>query len=299
MAEFVYNRTQRHVDRLKLLQRKGYANLSTSEREEYHGSAALGAYNYTDINRVETAVAEIAPLYGLHMTTVTDRTYWSVPVMAADAHGNMTRYLNNVATIRDVALAVDNTLEFPELPGSMNYMTWEMANNIEKTLHMAYENASLAAGHTLTWDGSVDGKLEVEGEWVKVSDEVPTIDDFAFGFALAYSDGHYLTFSPASISEHKGGISLDGHNVVIVYKAGAQIYDSAWPYTGTYFWYPEGLRSLTIPGYTGFRSDTISVTHDGQGNVTVTGITATEAGGNVTLFGVTAADDGNGNITVS
>lgn len=140
MPEFVYNRTQRHVDRLKLLQRKGYANLSATEREEYHGSASLGAYNYTDINRVENAVAEIAPLYGLSLTAATNRTYWTVPTMTVDGF-NATRYLNNVVAIRDAALILNSKLRFPPLPASMNHLTWDMANNIEETLYIAYMNA--------------------------------------------------------------------------------------------------------------------------------------------------------------
>lgn len=140
MPEFVYNRTQRHVDRLKLLQKKGYANLSATEREEYHGFAALGAYNYSDINRVENAVAEIAELYGLTLTTSRDCTYWTNPTKNTDGF-NATRYLNNVVAIRNAALSVDSTLELPALPDSMDRLTWEMANNIEETLHIAYVNA--------------------------------------------------------------------------------------------------------------------------------------------------------------
>lgn len=155
MPEFVYNRTQRHVDRLKLLQRKGYANLSETERDEYHGYAALGAYNYTDINRVETAVAEIAELYGLTLTTAINHTYWTVPNHRYDGFV-ATRYLSNVVAIRDAALSMNSKLKFPILPDSMDHLTWEMANNIEKTLYIAYEfgkNPDVGTTISATHDG--------------------------------------------------------------------------------------------------------------------------------------------------
>lgn len=129
MATFVYNRTQNHVDRLKQLRSKGYENLTASELAEYNGYAAMGAYNASDLNRVESAVAELAPKLGLTLTTKTDWTYlWQFT--SADAY----RYLNNVALIRGAALALDDTLVFPNLPQNMNYFTFEGANAIEKTL---------------------------------------------------------------------------------------------------------------------------------------------------------------------
>ena len=162
MAEFVFNRTQNHVDRLKLLQKKGYANLSATELEEYRGYAALGAYNYTDINRVEAAVTEIAPLYGLTLNTATNRTYWTTPVQLVTPSMDdvsMPTYLSNVVKIRDAALAVNGALEFPELPDSMDNLTWELANNIEETLYIAYKNAPTVSVTMAKLGSAVLGKM--------------------------------------------------------------------------------------------------------------------------------------------
>ena len=151
MPEFVFDRTQKHVDRLKLLQKKGYANLSASELEEYTGYAALGAYNATDINRVEAAVAEIAPLYGLSLNTATNRTYWTTPVQQVTPNmddASMPTYLSNIVKIRNAALAQNSSLEFPELPDSMDNLTWKLANNIEETLYIAYRNALTSGENT-------------------------------------------------------------------------------------------------------------------------------------------------------
>ena len=135
MAIFIYNRTQNHVDRLKQLRAKGYENLTASERADYAEYASLGAYNSSDLNRVESAVGTIATALGLTLTT---RTWgmWVSPTAA-----DMDRYLGNVVAVRDAALARDATLEFPALPISMEYLTFEGANNIEKILEIVYNMA--------------------------------------------------------------------------------------------------------------------------------------------------------------
>lgn len=158
MPQFVFNRTQDQVNRLKALQKKCYVNLTEEERAEYSGYAALGAYNATDINRVEAAVAEIAPLYGLNLVTNTNRNYWTTPNKYAGGLHTPT-YLSNVVAIRDAAFALDGTLVFPTLPDSMDNLTWELANNIEETLYIAYENAPKTDTPTAVLGLAVLGKM--------------------------------------------------------------------------------------------------------------------------------------------
>ena len=92
--------------------------------------ARRGAYNYTDLNRVEAAVTEIAGLLGLALTTKTDWSLWDIPTTT-----EMTRYLSNVVAIRD---ACPVEVEFPTLPDTMAKMNYESANNIERTLELVY-----------------------------------------------------------------------------------------------------------------------------------------------------------------
>ena len=128
--EFITDRSQAHVTRLKRLQAIGWKNLTDSQKAEYRGYAAKGAYNYTDLNRVETAVAELAETYGLTLTTKTDWGVWDTPTQS-----DMERYLSNVVAIRN-AYTGDRVL--PELPDSMIGLTYEGANNIERVLAIAY-----------------------------------------------------------------------------------------------------------------------------------------------------------------
>jgi hypothetical protein len=95
--EFITNRTQHNVDTLTRLRRKGWQNLSATERAEYLGNAALGAYNYTDLNRVESAVASISSTKNLGLVTKTNWSAWDAPTQS-----DMERYLGNVKTIHEL-----------------------------------------------------------------------------------------------------------------------------------------------------------------------------------------------------
>lgn len=91
-------------------------------------NATKGAYNSTDLNRVERAVAEISQAMGIGLTTKTDWTMWDVP-RASD----MTRYLGNINAIKQ---KIGSTIP---LPATMNKLDYTYANNIEKILLEAYE----------------------------------------------------------------------------------------------------------------------------------------------------------------
>lgn len=129
--ELITDRTQDHVTRLKKLRSIGWNNMTESQKSEYEGHAAKGAYNYTDLNRVESAVVELATRFGLTLTTKTDWGLWDVPTKS-----DMERYLNNVITLGKTCPADS---ELPTLPDSMNKLTFEDANNIERTLLIVNE----------------------------------------------------------------------------------------------------------------------------------------------------------------
>lgn len=96
--------------------------------------ATKGAYNYSDLNRVETAVGELSDLYGLGLTTKTDWSAYDIP-NAQD----MDRYLSNIRRIRTI---VPDQSSLPTLPTDMRKLTFDGANNIEKILVAAYEGAA-------------------------------------------------------------------------------------------------------------------------------------------------------------
>lgn len=91
-----------------------------------------GAYNYSDLNRVERAVAELSELYGLNLETKTDWGMWDVPT-AADA----IRFITNIKRVRKAAWNRSGIAAAPDSMGGMNFSD---ANNIERILLAAHEH---------------------------------------------------------------------------------------------------------------------------------------------------------------
>ena len=85
-----------------------------------------GAYNYTDLNRVERAVKTLSDLLGLGLTTKTDWTALDKPRVA-----DMNRYLENIRILRTTAGGMVGT---PAVPATMSGLNHVRANNIEKIL---------------------------------------------------------------------------------------------------------------------------------------------------------------------
>ena len=99
-----------------------------------------GRYSYDDLNRVESAVAQVtglARLMGISMSLAT-KTDWGSPGVFPDGFptaSQMDRYLSNVRTIRDrfgISVA---------LPASMRRLTHTGANSIERVIEMAFQVA--------------------------------------------------------------------------------------------------------------------------------------------------------------
>jgi hypothetical protein len=122
----ITNRTQADVDRVKVLAAKGKAGTWTAQEQAEWLAGMKGAYNYTDWNRVEKAVAEIAVMLGVQLSTVTTWNTQRIPT-AADT----VRYLANIRTLRTICQGLTNT---PATPESMQRMTYKTANDIEKIL---------------------------------------------------------------------------------------------------------------------------------------------------------------------
>lgn len=98
-----------------------------------------GVYSFEDLNRVESAVKDIAaefPSLGIY-ADVTTKTDWRLPgdfsASEYPVYSQMRRYLYNIQRIKEMLLIPVS------LPASMDNLTWEGANNIEKVLQIAFE----------------------------------------------------------------------------------------------------------------------------------------------------------------
>lgn len=109
-------------------------------------------------------------------------------------------------------------------------------------------------GDTLYWDGNLTGR-EVAGFFVRVSDKVPTLDDFADGIQLSLSNGSTGAV-PSGNMVSMGPVMLNSlcPYFIVVLEDGAAVEDLVFPKKGIYFVCdPEFyVESLTIVGYTGF-----------------------------------------------
>lgn len=148
----ITDRTQADVDRAKSLCLKG-ANMTPEELAEFL-LALKGMYNYTDLNRVETAVDYVADElvqadtdirqyasdlgvawddifavpYDPADYSLTVKTDWAVTNIPSATQ--MARYISNLKLIQ--AAIPDSSNAW--IPDSMNMINWENANDIEKLL---------------------------------------------------------------------------------------------------------------------------------------------------------------------
>lgn len=147
MRGLVTDRTQLNVDRCKALAEKGWDNLTPEEKTEWHTTAAKGAYNYADLNRVETAVSALSEHFGLGLVVKTDWDMWDDPTQT-----DMTRYLTNIDAIRKKVYA---SMNLPAVPVTMGGFTYEAANNLEKILDAAFQIADATPASGEIFSGEV------------------------------------------------------------------------------------------------------------------------------------------------
>lgn len=126
----ITDRTAADVARWQELRDKGFAAMTAAERAQWLGNMK-GAYNYTDMNRVEGAVAYLAQkLTALgYPFSPTVKLNWSredVPTKA-----DMLRYFGNVASLRSQLPVPSGISAAPTSGDRMDYST---ANELEKVL---------------------------------------------------------------------------------------------------------------------------------------------------------------------
>lgn len=125
MRQLITDRTQADVDRAGELNAKGWAAMTAEERAEW-SAGMKGAYNHTDLNRVEGAVAELAKILGVTLTVKTDWTAADVP-----RNADFERYLGNIRALRQIRSGLATT---PPTPDDMRNLDYKKANAIEQIL---------------------------------------------------------------------------------------------------------------------------------------------------------------------
>ena len=126
----ITDRTQFDVDRVKLLAKKGFANLTSKERFEWE-TGLKGAYNYTDLNRVQSAIRFLQERFSDvgYYVSLSDQKTWTL--QDAPTLADMTEYLADVRAIRGMLTLLKTT---PSVPDTMVGFTYSEANDIEQIL---------------------------------------------------------------------------------------------------------------------------------------------------------------------
>lgn len=130
----IYDRTAADTAALDALFAKARAGSLTEEEKAILADPAhKGAYNYTDLNRVNTAMEYLVTRlrgYGYAVAGYQrDETLWTMASIPNPAR--MQRYLDNVAAIRNTMAVLTTT---PAVPDDMEGLTAAEANAIEKVL---------------------------------------------------------------------------------------------------------------------------------------------------------------------
>ena len=152
----ITDRTQADEERVEELAAKGYDAMTDEEKAEWDGEMK-GAYDASDLNRVESAVAYLSEVLlmlpdafksyassngiawdaffdvpydknSYYLTTKTDWSQLDIPTPE-----QMDRYINNIKALRS---ALDYATS--DLPESMDNLTIDGANAIEKALNGLY-----------------------------------------------------------------------------------------------------------------------------------------------------------------
>lgn len=126
----ITDRTQFDVDRVKMLAKKGWANMTPDERNEWE-NGLKGAYNYTDLNRVESAMEYVGSrlIAAGYYLSYRQGNVWSKEMVPNTF--DMELYLDHVKEIRDIVAPLRTTPPMPDITDGFNYID---ANNIEQIL---------------------------------------------------------------------------------------------------------------------------------------------------------------------
>lgn len=147
---WITDRTQSDVDRVKEIAAKARTGTWTEAEQAEWVAGMKGALSYTDFNRIESGVLELANILGASVNVKTD---WSVSgyLTTSDA----SRWLANIESIRSKNSG-SSKISQTSTPTSMDKLTFDIMNQIEsilediETLAKAYVTFS---GEYMTGEG--------------------------------------------------------------------------------------------------------------------------------------------------
>lgn len=123
---WITDRTQSDVDRVKEIAAKARTDTWTEAEQAEWAAGMKGALSYTDFNRIESGVLELANILGASVNVKTD---WSVSGYLTESDAS--RWLANIKAIRSKN---SGSSKIGQTPTSMNRLTFDIMNQIESIL---------------------------------------------------------------------------------------------------------------------------------------------------------------------
>lgn len=131
MLNLITDRTATDVARYDYFKGKNWADLTEDEQTEFL-NGLKGCYNYTDFERVETAVSTLSAIlrqYGYaNNVTLSEASTFTYSYIRKK--GELQTYLNNISILKN-AFPVSQEI----VPNINEWLTYEGANAIEKILY--------------------------------------------------------------------------------------------------------------------------------------------------------------------
>jgi hypothetical protein len=130
LENLITDRTERDVERVKELAAKAWQDMTADERAEWL-SPMKGAYNHTDLNRVEGAVLYVAERlkeFG-YLSVLPSTRVWSAEDVPTES--DLFQYFSKVSTLREAITVWAST---PNAPGSIDGFGANEANALEQIL---------------------------------------------------------------------------------------------------------------------------------------------------------------------
>lgn len=143
---WITDRTQSDVDHVKeLLPRAG--TWTEAERKEWL-AGMKGALSYTDFNRIESGIQELASIVG---ASVSVRTDWTVDgyMKVSDA----TRWLSNINAIRAKCSGSSSLADTPGSMDRLNFLTMNQIEGILSNIESLAKTYVTFSGEYMTGDG--------------------------------------------------------------------------------------------------------------------------------------------------
>ena len=123
----IYDRTQEDVDRVKYLVTVILNGTNTAEELQEFQNDMKGSLNYSDLNRIENNLTELASYFGLTLVSMSRDTIPRVPYFV--------NVLTNVGLVRNSLYKKSSTPSVPAMPLNV----YSKINDIEKIIWDAYD----------------------------------------------------------------------------------------------------------------------------------------------------------------